>query len=128
MVAGGATYYGSDANKSMRSSSAMSPPYSATGYNPSSPQPQFSPSHSPGPYVYEAPTEGRNTPYTYPVPGENGNTRPYVYEAMAPQGREEYGSSNMGHEMYGGMPPQEMGQGTPAMGYAQPHQGGYTGR
>ncbi|KAF2821128.1 hypothetical protein CC86DRAFT_109555 [Ophiobolus disseminans] len=124
------TYYGNDTTKSMRSSSVVSPPYSAVGYPPSSPT-LFSPAHSPGP-IYEAPSEGRTTPYNYPPPSEHGNARPYVYQPVAPQGEPGIGSPESGynhghswghgheHEMYSGPPPQELGHGTPAMGYAQP--------
>lgn len=144
-----ATYYGTDASKSMRSST-VSPPYSP----PYSPHPN---SAGPGPYVYEATSsDGTNTSYGYPVPGENGQARPHVYEAMVPQGRDGYansppaghseiygspsyvqgqemyaGSPQMtrsemyggqhGQEMYVGMPPQEMGRGTPVVSPARPY-------
>lgn len=127
-----ATYYANEPAKSMRSST-MSPPYS--------PQSTVA-SPGPGPYVYEAASsDGRNMPYAYPVPGENGQqARPYVYEA---QGREVYhnspptaqsemyghghgqemysGGPQMTQELYAGMPPQEMGRGTPVVSHARPY-------
>jgi hypothetical protein len=44
--------------------------------------------------VYEAASpDGHPTQYVYPVPSENGQSRPYVDEAMAPQGRKGYATN-----------------------------------
>ncbi|KAH7071919.1 hypothetical protein BKA63DRAFT_567848 [Paraphoma chrysanthemicola] len=102
------TYYGTD------KMSAVS-----TSYGPSSPQPQhFTPSQSPGPYIYEAPGEqGYSTQQAgYHEMGQ-GLPRQGQYHAVPPQ------------EMYQHPPPQQMYQypGPQEMGASPMQERGYRG-